>query len=142
VAGLLLASALAGLSAGAMAVSPTETVAAFHDALQSGDRARALSLLAPEITIYEAGHVERSRDEYASHHLGGDIEFAKGSTRKVLKQSESIDGNTAIVLEETETSGTVRGKQVHMLGTGTAVLQKRGDAWAIVHVHWSSRKAK
>jgi ketosteroid isomerase-like protein len=70
------------------------------------------------------------------------MEFAKGSTRKVLKQSERIDGNTAIVMEETETTGTSRGKPVHVFGTGTAVLEKREHGWAIVHMHWSSRKAK
>jgi len=36
----------------------------------------------------------------------------------------------------------LRGKPVHVFGTGTAVLEKKGDTWAIVHVHWSSRKAK
>jgi ketosteroid isomerase-like protein len=34
------------------------------------------------------------------------------------------------------------GKPVHALGTGTMVLEKRGDGWAIVHVHWSSRKLR
>ena len=108
----------------------------------SGDKAKATSLLAPDITIYEAGHVERSRDEYAGHHLGGDMEFAKNATRKVLKQTERIDGKTAILWEETETTGTARGKPVHAFGTETAVLEKNGDNWTIVHVHWSSRKAK
>ena len=139
---LALAGILLATSAASLAASPKETLAAFHDALVAGDRTKALSLLAPEIAIYEAGYVERSREEYASHHLGGDMEFAKSSTRKVLKQTERIDGNTAVVWEETETTGTSRGKPVHAFGTGTAVLEKRGDAWAIVHVHWSSRKAK
>jgi ketosteroid isomerase-like protein len=70
------------------------------------------------------------------------MEFAKNSTRKVLKQTERIDGNTAVVWEETETTGTSKGKPVHVFGTGTAVLEKKGDIWSIVHVHWSSRKAK
>lgn len=138
----LLILALAGVHTGSFAASPKETLAAFHDALTSGDQATALALLSPEIAIYEAGYVERSRDEYASHHLGGDMQFAKSSTRKVLKQTERIDGNTAIVWEETETTGTSRGKPVHVFGTGTAILEKKGDAWSIVHVHWSSRKAK
>lgn len=138
----LLAVAAVGAHASSPAASPTETLSAFHEALVAGDKAKALALLSPEIAIYEAGYVERSRDEYASHHLGGDIEFAKTSSRKVLKQSERIDGNTAIIWEETETTGTSRGKPVHVLGTGTAVLEKNGGGWSIVHIHWSSRKAK
>ena len=141
-AGVLLATALFATSAASLAASPKDTLAAFHAALASGDRAKATSLLAPEVAIYEAGYVERSREEYAGHHLGGDIEFAKGATRKVLKQTERIDGKTAILWEETETTGTSRGKPVHAFGTETAVLEKNGDSWTIVHVHWSSRKAK
>lgn len=139
---LALSAALFAVSAAGLAASPKETVEAFHDALHSGDKAKALGLLSPQVAIYEAGYVERSRDEYASHHLGGDMEFAKNSARKVLKQTERIDGDTAIVWEETETTGTSRGKPVHVFGTGTAVLEKKGDTWAIVHIHWSSRKAK
>lgn len=138
----ILALALAGVHPAGLAATPKETVAAFHQALESGDKDRALSFLSPEVAIYEGGHVERSRDEYAQHHLGGDMEFASATTRKLLKQSERIDGNTAIVWEETETTGTSRGKPVHAFGTGTVVLEKKGDAWKIVHVHWSSRKAK
>ena len=139
---LVLSAALFAISSASLAASPKETLTAFHDALTSGDKAKALSLLSPEVAIYESGYVERSRDEYAHHHLGGDMEFAKNSTRKVLKQTERINGNTAVVWEESETTGTSRGKPVHAFGTGTAVLEKRGDTWAIVHVHWSSRKAK
>lgn len=142
IAGLLLTTALCAASATSLAASPKETLAAFHGALASGDKAKASSLLAPGVAIYEAGYVERSREEYAAHHLGGDIEFAKNATRKVLKQTERIDGKTAIVWEETETTGTARGKPVHAFGTETAVLEKNGDDWTIVHVHWSSRKAK
>ncbi len=138
----ILAVAAFGAQASSPAATPKETLSAFHEALVAGDKAKALALLSPEIAIYEAGYVERSRDEYASHHLGGDIEFAKTSSRKVLKQTERIDGNTAIILEETETTGTSRGKPVHVFGTGTAVLEKKGGGWSIVHIHWSSRKAK
>jgi len=137
----VLASAMLAASASTLAASPKETMAAFHDALAAGDKAKALSLLAPEVAIYEAGYVERSRDEYASHHLNGDMEFAKASTRKMLKQTERIDGNMAVVWEETETAGVVRGLPARILGTGTVVLEKHGEGWAIVHVHWSSRKA-
>lgn len=138
----VLALSFASVHAGNPAATPKETVAAFHQALASGDRAAALALLSPEVAIYEAGHVERSREEYAHHHLGGDMEFAKNSTRKVLRQSERIDGDTAIVWEETETTGTSRGEPVHAIGTGTTVLAKQAEGWSIVHVHWSSRKAK
>ncbi|NHZ61288.1 DUF4440 domain-containing protein [Massilia sp. CCM 8694] len=101
----------------ARAATPGETLSAFHAALHAGDEARAMKLLSPEAVIYEAGHVERSRSEYADHHLADDIAFARATTRRVLRHKERIDGETAI-------------------------LEKKGDGWVVLHFHWSSRKAK
>ena len=130
------------LSAPAWASGPREALEAFHAALTSGDKAAAVELLSPDVLIFESGYVERSRAEYASHHLDGDIAFSKTAARKVLRQGERINGNSAIAWQETETKGSSKGKEIHVLGTETAVLEKTGHKWAIVHVHWSSRKAK
>lgn len=35
-----------------------------------------------------------------------------------------------------------KGRSVHAFGTETAVLEKQGEHWVIVPVHWSSRKGK
>ena len=135
-------AALALVSVGAFAATPSEIVTSFHAAVTAGDTNKALALLSPTVVIYESGHVERSREEYANHHLVSDMAFSKGVARKVLKHSERIDGNMAMVLEETETTGASKGKPVHSFGVETAVLEKKGDGWVIVHVHWSSRKPK
>ena len=121
---------------------PAQVISAFHAALVSGDAAAASALLAPDITIYESGFVERSRAEYAGHHLPEDIAFAKKSTRRVLQHTERREGNLAVIWEETETMAKLKGKDVKIFGTETSLLQKVGESWAIVHVHWSSRKAK
>lgn len=141
---LILALAAASVSAAPPSTGsgPEAALASFHGALVAGDKARVLELMAPDVAIYESGHVERSRAEYASHHLGGDMEFAKTATRKVLRQNERTDGNMAVIWQETETSGTSRGKPIHVLGTETALLEKSDGSWRIVHVHWSSRKRK
>ena len=49
--------------------APDDVVRAFHEALAKGDSTTALSLLAEDVVIYEAGGVETSRDEYRSQHL-------------------------------------------------------------------------
>lgn len=134
--------ALCALSTPLFAATPTETVTAFHDALSTGKADNASALLSPEVQIYESGFVEHSRDEYTGHHLQGDIEFAKSTKTKVLNQSERVDGKLAVVMQETETTGKYKGKEVHHFGTETAVLEKRDEKWIIVHVHWSSRKSK
>lgn len=139
---LIVLAAFAALPIHAFAAAPVEVVAAFHKALASGDRAKASALLSPRIEIYESGYVERSRDEYDAHHLGSDMEYARATTSRVLRQSERIAGNVAVVLRETETTGSYQGRAVHQFGTETTVLEKDGDGWLISHVHWSSRKGQ
>jgi ketosteroid isomerase-like protein len=124
------------------AATPREALAAFNAALAAGDGAAASALLAPEVTIYESGYVERSRAEYASHHLQEDLAFASTARRTVLRHDERIDGALAVLWEETETTGSSQGKALHLFGTETAMLALRDGAWRIVHLHWSSRKAK
>jgi ketosteroid isomerase-like protein len=132
----------AAASLPAFAASPTEVVSEYHAAVASGNTAKALSLLSPNVRIFESGYVERSKDEYASHHLPEDVAFAKAAKRKVLKSSEQIGGDLAVVMQETDTQAMHKGTPVHLLGTETAVLEKNGDAWVVIHFHWSSRKSK
>ncbi len=139
---MIVAILLAATGAHAFAASPKETLTSFHAALAAGDKLKVAELLSPEVTIFESGFVERSRAEYASHHLADDIAFAKVTSSKVLKQTERIDGNTAMLWTESETTGSYQGKNVHSFGTETALLERKGDKWQVVHLHWSSRKAK
>src|SRR3546814_20722930 len=68
------------------AAPEAESVAqAFQAALQHGDRAAVLALLAPNVTISEGGHVQ-TRDAYAAGHLGADIAFLKSA--KITPRSE------------------------------------------------------
>jgi ketosteroid isomerase-like protein len=139
---LFCLSFLAAVSLPVIAASPTEVVGEYHAALASGNGAKALSLLSPAVQIFEGGYAEKSKDEYAGHHLPADMAFAKTVSRKVLKGSERISGDQAVVMQETDTQGTHNGAAVHMMGTETAVLEKKGDGWVITHFHWSSRKVK
>jgi ketosteroid isomerase-like protein len=122
--------------------NPSDTVDRFYLAIAKSDRPAVGSILAPDVQIFESGFVERSRDEYLSHHFEADAKFAKAVTRKVIKHSEQIAGNMALVLAETETVGSYEGKPVALIGTETAVLRLDGGDWRIVHIHWSSRKPK
>lgn len=139
---LIAYAALCFVPSLSFAGEPTEVVADFATALEAGDKERALALLDPNVVIFEGGYVERSRAEYANHHLGGDIEFAKAVKRKVLKVTQHVEGDTAVVWEESETAGSFKGKEVHSFGTGTALLVRKAGNWSITHIHWSSRKAK
>jgi len=114
----------------------------FHLAVANSDRAAATSVLAADVQIFESGFVERSRDEYLTHHFEADAKFAKAVTRKVIRHSEQTAGTMALVMEETETNGSYEGQPVKLIGTETAVFRLEGENWRIVHIHWSSRKPK
>lgn len=136
---LLLASLLS-LASITFAHEPKEVVSIFHDALSKGDTAEIMRILAPNVIIYESGFVERSRAEYAAHHLPEDIKFAQRSNLKVLNLAEKRMGDFSMVMEETETTAQQNNKQVKYFGTGSLLLEKIHDEWLITHIHWSSRK--
>jgi len=121
---------------------PSSVWDGFHGAIVKADRAAAASALADDVQIYESGFVERSRDEYLTQHFGEDAKFAKAVTRKVLKHEETLAGSMALIMEESETSGSYEGKPVKLIGLETAILRLNGGNWQIVHIHWSSRKPK
>ena len=128
------------LSAEAEPSSPQDTVAAFHAALSSRDRDAALALLDPGVLIFESGGAELSRGEYASHHLGTDMEFSAATARTIVDQRSGSSADTAWVLTRSETSGTFRDETIDARGVETMLLRRTEHGWRIAHVHWSSRR--
>ena len=121
--------------------TPVGVVRAFHQALAAADSTKALSLLAPDVVIFEAGGVEASRDEYESHHLGADMRFAMATKRVITDQKTGNSGDVAWVLTESTTTGTFRDREVNSRGTETMILRRNSSGWRIIHIHWSSRRA-
>lgn len=129
-------------AAGSVAAGATDAalaVDAFHAALKAGDTTGALTFLAPDVMIFEEGGAERSRDEYASHHLGSDAAFAAASEATVSRRSGWADGDVAWVTSEGRTTGQFNGRAVDRLTTETMVLKRHSNGWRIHHIHWSSR---
>lgn len=114
-------------------------VDAFHAALGSGDAAAALALLAEDVVVLEEGGAERSRDEYAGHHLPADMTFAAATTAETTRRAAWVQGDIAWVLTEGRTTGEFNDRPVDRLTAETMVLHRDGDAWRIRHIHWSSR---
>lgn len=113
-------------------------VEAFHAALRRGDTKAALSHLAENALIYEAGGVERGRQEYAAHHLGADAAFAQAVPGTITRRAGEAVGNIAWIATEGRTTGTYKDKAVDRVTSETMVLRRQGKAWKIVHIHWSS----
>lgn len=121
---------------------PVAAVKALHEAMSRGDAKRVQSLLDSNVLILEGGNVERSRSEYAAHHLPSDLKFMQSVTYTLERQSGDAIGDLAWVVSEARLSGAREGKPIDLVSTETLVLKKSSAAWKIVHIHWSSRPVK
>jgi ketosteroid isomerase-like protein len=113
-------------------------VTAYHKALATGDSVAALALLAPDATILESGGVE-SRDEYRSHHLPGDIAFARAIQSERGAIRVVVQGDVAWATSTSTTQGEFRGRAVNSAGAELMVLSRTTAGWKIRAIHWSSR---
>lgn len=116
-------------------------VDAFHAALRRGETKVALSYLAEDALIYEAGGVERGLQEYAAHHLGADAAFAQAVPAVVTMRTGEAVGAVAWIATEGRTTGSYKDKAIDAVTTETMVLRRVGSAWKIAHIHWSSAAA-
>ena len=124
----------------ASARGAAETVDAFHAALRRGDTRAAAALLAEDALIFESGGAERSKAEYAGHHLPADAEFSSLVSSLVNRRAGNSNGNVAWIASEGRSTGTYKGKPLDLLTTETMLLRRTNDGWRIVHIHWSSAK--
>ena len=118
--------------------APSAVVDAFHAALRRGDGRAAASLLADDALIFEAGEAERTKAEYAAHHLSADAEFSQSVSSSVTRRVGHSEGTLAWVASEGRTTGNYKGKSLDLLTTETMILRQVGGTWRIIHVHWSS----
>ena len=122
----------------ASARGAAETVDAFHAALHRGDTRAAAALLAEDALIFESGGVERSKAEYAGHHLPADAEFSRLVSSVVNRRAGNSNGTLAWIASEGRTTGAYKGKLLDLLTTETMLLRRTNSGWKIVHIHWSS----
>ena len=114
-------------------------VQSYHLALEAGDSAAALALLADDAVILEAGGIE-TRAEYRTDHLPADIAFARvvpaiHSTRQV-----TVQGDVAWAASTSTSDGTYEGREIRSQGAELMVLTRDGAGWRIRAIHWSSRR--
>jgi ketosteroid isomerase-like protein/mono/diheme cytochrome c family protein len=116
------------------------TVRDFHAALSTGDASAVSRLLDPAVLIMEGGNVERSREEYAAHHLKADVKFMRSVKYTLQRQTGDSIGDLAWVASEAAMAGESKGKRLDLVSTESLVLKRSNDGWRIVHIHWSSRE--
>jgi hypothetical protein len=115
-----------------------DVIERFHAALAAGDSNAALALLAPDVTILESGGVE-NLEEYRSHHLPGDIAFARAVSRARTPITVRLAGEAAWATSTGTTQGEFRGRSINSTGAELVVLSRSERGWLIRAIHWSSR---
>lgn len=113
----------------------------YHDALAAGDSAAALALLAEDAVILETGAIE-TRAEYRSHHLPGDINFAKAIRSQRGPVHVRVRGDVAWASGTSTTQGEMNGRAINSTGAELMVLVRTAQGWKISAIHWSSRQRR
>lgn len=111
---------------------------AFHAAINAGDGAKARVLLDDAVLIFEGGSVERSADQYASHHMKSDMAFLQQMQITTLEHQVKVMGNAAVSMARSNIHGRYKGKDIDINSMETIILAKDNEQWHIVHIHWSN----
>jgi ketosteroid isomerase-like protein len=119
----------------------SSVITRYHQALESGDSATALTLLASDAVILESGGVE-TREEYRSHHLPADIAFASAVKSVRTPASIVVRGDVAWAAATSTVQGEFRGRAINSMGAELMVLTRTAEGWKITAIHWSSRNRR
>lgn len=133
------ASLHAQAPASADSAAVAQVVAAFHAALERGDSAAALALLADDAVVLESGGAE-TRAEYRAHHLPADIAFASAVASARTAHALHVRGDVAWATATSTARGTFRERPVQSQGAELMVLTRAPAGWLISAIHWSSRR--
>lgn len=151
----LLSFPLAGLALAAAAFlifcpraqAQTGDVKAMTDALmleaaavEKGDLPALDKLWANDdsVTVFESGHANYGWNDYRNNHLAPELKEFSNTKYSLSDLKVRVDGKTAWATFKYAISGDSNGKHFDGAGLGTAVLEKRGGRWQIVHWHSSS----
>lgn len=113
----------------------------YEAALSGGDSAKAVSLLADDLLVMEAGAIE-TRAEYLAHHLGADMKASAGpkGERSVIRVN--VVGDAAYIVTKTVRPGTGAQGSTGSELAELMVLAKTAGGWKIKAIHWSSRRRR
>lgn len=90
------------------------------------------------VTVFESGHANYGWQDYRDHHLGPEMKEMKNTKYTLSDIKAKVSGNTAWATFKYAISADIGARHVDGAGLGTAVLEKRGQDWRIVHWHSSA----
>ncbi len=90
------------------------------------------------VTVFESGHANYGWADYRDNHLGPEMKEMKNVKYTLSDIRVKVSGNTAWATFKYAISADIGSRHIDSGGLGTAVLEKRGDNWRIVHWHSSA----
>lgn len=90
------------------------------------------------VTVFESGYANYGWADYRDHHLKPEIDEMKNVKYPLSDIKTRVSGNTAWATFKYALSADLKEHHVDANGLGTAVLEKRGNEWKIVHWHISA----
>lgn len=90
------------------------------------------------VTVFEQGHANYGWKDYRDNHLGPEMKEMKNTKYSLSDIKAKVEGSTAWATFKYTISADVGARHVDGGGLGTAVLEKRGQQWQIVHWHSSA----
>ena len=107
---------------------------------ETGDMAALDTLWAHDdgVTVFESGNANFGWADYRDHHLKPEIDEMTNVSYQLTDIKTRVSGNTAWATFKYTLSADLKERHVDAHGLGTAVLEKRGNDWKIVHWHTSA----
>lgn len=142
--GSALAAAAAGLASGSTAAQDQaghvrDVLERNAAAFERGDMAALDKVWAgdPWVAVFEGGHANYGWVDYRDNHLAPELKGMK-NFRYSLSDVRKVSGETAWATFRYALLADTSGRRVDVKGLGTAVLERRGQEWRIVHWHTSA----
>ena len=94
------------------------------------------------VTVFESGYANYGWVDCRDHHLKPEINEMKNVKYTLSDIRTRVSGNTAWATFKYALAADLEERHVEAAGLGTAVLEKRGADWKIVHWHTSAPRSK
>ncbi len=109
---------------------------------QANNVAALDTLFAPDpwLRIIEGAGVNNGWVDYRDHHLKPELERFQNFRLRYFDIEAQVRGNVAWAAFRYEVAFDSPQGHTESEGRGTAILEKRGDRWLIVHRHTSGRR--
>ncbi|HRH42625.1 MAG TPA: nuclear transport factor 2 family protein [Pyrinomonadaceae bacterium] len=118
----------------------TDVLTREAQAVEKGDLAALDRLWAnsEDVTVFESGHANYGWTDYRNNHLAPELKEFKNTKYSFSDLKVKVDGKTAWATFKYSLSAEIEGRNIQSSGLATAVLEKRGGRWQIVHWHSSA----